>query len=54
MFVGPGKQRISKRSLGWTMKRKDTANNSLDANQTGPIWQDCGIGEELRNKDEPI
>jgi DNA-binding protein HU-beta len=25
-FMGPGKQRISERSLWWTVKRKDTAN----------------------------
>ena len=29
MFVGPGKQRISKRSLWWTVKRNGTTNNSL-------------------------
>jgi hypothetical protein len=29
-FMGPGKQRISERSLWWTVKRKDTTNNSLD------------------------
>ena len=29
-FMGPGKQRISERSLWWTVKRTDTMNNSLD------------------------
>ena len=29
-FMGPGKQRISGRSLWWTVKRKETTNNSLD------------------------
>ena len=29
-FMGPGKQRISERSLWWTVKRKDTTNSSLD------------------------
>ena len=29
MFVGPGKQRISERSLWWTVKRKDTMNNLI-------------------------
>ena len=29
-FMGPGKQRISERSLWWTVKRKDTTDNSLD------------------------
>src|SRR5690348_12631574 len=29
-FMGPGKQRVSERSLWWTVKRKDTTNNSLD------------------------
>jgi hypothetical protein len=27
--MGPGKQRISERSLWWTVKRKDTTNNSF-------------------------
>jgi hypothetical protein len=29
-FMGPRKQPISKRSLWWTAKRRDTTNNSLD------------------------
>ena len=29
-FMGAGKQRISERSLWWTVKRKETTNNSLD------------------------
>jgi hypothetical protein len=29
IFVGPGKQRISERSLRWTVKRKDTMSNLI-------------------------
>jgi hypothetical protein len=29
MFVGPGKQRISERSLRWTVKRKDAMSNLI-------------------------
>jgi hypothetical protein len=40
VFVGPGKQRISERTLWSTVKRKDLMNNSLDSRSRKLDWPD--------------